>query len=179
MISEALFWSSMDKSGDCWIWMKSKNPGGYGQVNFAGEVGLAHRRAYMLACGPIEPGLFVCHKCDVRLCCNPDHLFLGTQRDNNQDMFAKGRGHVFDGTLIRGTKNSRAKLSPENVSQALKWRGEGVQLSDIAQVFGVKKHAIWCVVHGYTWSHITGLAAQRTDRLPRAKHRTKTGTSVL
>ncbi len=52
----------------------------------------AHRVAYTLAFGPIQPRMVVCHRCDNGLCCNPAHLFLGTAGDNSRDMMAKGRG---------------------------------------------------------------------------------------
>lgn len=65
----------------------------YGRVRVDGKKVLAHRRAYELARGPIPPGMKVCHSCDNPLCCNPAHLFLGTQKDNVQDSITKGR-HV-------------------------------------------------------------------------------------
>lgn len=66
---------------------------GYGQLNFNGAITKAHRLSYAAFVGPITGGLFVCHKCDNPKCCNPAHLFLGTQQDNVADMVAKGRSH--------------------------------------------------------------------------------------
>lgn len=92
------FWPRVDKSGDCWLWTGARMKNGYGVVWLAepiGRMGLVHRVAWELTNGPIPDGLFACHRCDNPPCCNPDHLFLGTVRDNALDMVAKGRsiGH--------------------------------------------------------------------------------------
>jgi len=90
------FWKKADKSGDCWLWTGSKMSSGYGSFNFYGNVQLAHRVSWILKYGPIPigydfHGTCVLHKCDTKLCVNPDHLFLGTNADNVADMLAKGR----------------------------------------------------------------------------------------
>lgn len=84
------FWSKVDKSGECWVWTASKT-NGYGQFLADGKRTIAHRFSYELHYGPIPDGLFICHHCDNRRCVRPDHLFLGTNRDNNLDMIAKER----------------------------------------------------------------------------------------
>ncbi len=88
------FWAKVDKSGDCWLWTGAKTGRGYGAINVlaSGKFGHAHRVSWEMANGIAPPaGMSVCHHCDVPACVRPSHLFLGTAKDNAQDMVAKGR----------------------------------------------------------------------------------------
>ena len=90
----ARFWPKVHRRGlkDCWEWKASVNSvHGYGQIGYQGSMLRAHRVAWMLVRGPIPKGLCVLHKCDNRKCVNPYHLWLGTLKDNTQDMMRKGR----------------------------------------------------------------------------------------
>ena len=105
-----------ERTGDglCWSWKGSKNQAGYGQfrVGRLGRVWSAHRVSWMLKNGDIPPGMFVLHKCDNPGCCNPDHLFLGTAKDNSQDCTDKGR------RAITHRKHTRIrKLSDDQVRE--------------------------------------------------------------
>ncbi|KKL48214.1 hypothetical protein LCGC14_2327750 [marine sediment metagenome] len=99
-----------DPSG-CWLWHAGVTSSGYGAMYVSGKMELAHRIQWELINGNAPGELFVCHHCDVPRCVNPNHLFLGTQKDNIQDMVKKGRrshliwtknnthckhGHLFD-----------------------------------------------------------------------------------
>lgn len=85
------FWVHVNKTDYCWLWTGAV-AGKYGQCRSAPHTKIpAHRYSYILNVGEIPDGLYVCHRCDVRLCVRPDHLFLGTAKDNAQDMVAKGR----------------------------------------------------------------------------------------
>lgn len=88
----AKFWSRVDKSGACWLWTGPTLPNGYGRCTSPTQLdAYTHRFSWEMAHGAIPDGLCVLHRCDVRNCVNPAHLFLGTYADNNHDMRAKGR----------------------------------------------------------------------------------------
>ena len=81
--------------GECWIYTGAVHHDGYGVIGIGrGRQFRAHREAYKTFVGEIPPGLLVCHRCDVPLCINPKHLFLGTPKDNTQDMIRKGRRYL-------------------------------------------------------------------------------------
>lgn len=77
----------------CYLWEGARSESGYGRVYDGSRMWQAHRLVWTQVKGPIPHGLFVCHKCDTPPCVNPDHLFLGTAKDNNRDMAKKGRHH--------------------------------------------------------------------------------------
>lgn len=102
---------SPEPNSGCWLWTGGTvQPGGYGV--FAPRTSpqtTAHRVSWMLFVGPIPDGLQVCHHCDVRLCVNPDHLFLGTSQDNHSDMVRKKRGTRSKYGLPRGVHRSQGR----------------------------------------------------------------------
>lgn len=85
------FAAQTERSDGCWRWKGTHIWNGYGRFGVGGAHVLVHRFAYEQAFGPIPEGMWVLHRCDVRDCVRPDHLFLGTVIDNVHDMMAKGR----------------------------------------------------------------------------------------
>lgn len=92
----------------CWLWTGSWTGNGYGCFWSGSRRYRAHRFSYEVACGPIPRGLGVLHKCDVRFCVNPDHLFIGTKQDNSTDMRIKARGSKSAAGLPRGVWRMRS-----------------------------------------------------------------------
>lgn len=143
------FWAKVDKSGDCWEWIGSQ-PGRYGVFYHNRVAYKAHRYAWELTHGPIPDGLFICHKCDVRNCVNPDHLFLGTHEENMADMARKGRHHDQSGTL-----NGNVKLNEVDV-QAIRARyaAGGISMNQLGAEYSVSNQAVYCMVHRKSWRHL-------------------------
>lgn len=100
------FRAKLRLSNECHVWTGALKDNGYGSFRVSACEGMvhAHRAAWMLEFGDIPPGLYVCHSCDKRSCCNPKHLWLGTASDNQRDMVAKGRQYIpfLDGHCPRG-----------------------------------------------------------------------------
>ena len=139
-----------DTVGGCWLWSGAIIANaGYGNLPIRGKSVAASRAAWMAFKGPIPDGLMVCHKCDVRLCCNPDHLFLGTQKDNMADMTAKGRGVV-----ARGEKSGKARLTDAQVRSIKAQLHHGSTQRGLATKFGVHPATIQSIADGRSWRHI-------------------------
>jgi hypothetical protein len=138
----------IDPETGCRNWQGSTDTAGYGQIHAGKEMLRVHRLAYELETGPIPDGLCVCHRCDNRRCCNPEHLFLGTQADNNADRDAKGRG-----VQRRGERHHAAKLTEDQVRGIRAAYAQGAEQPELAQRYGVDSTNIGCIVNGRTWRH--------------------------
>lgn len=138
-------WTPEPFSG-CWLWTAGVGASGYGVLHHHGHhVSIsAHRAAWEIHKGPIPTHLFVLHRCDTRICVNPNHLFLGIQRDNMRDMTAKGR-------TCMGENNHMSKLTKQDVKEIRASKQFGKQLS---QRFGVTPQTIWYAKRHKTWRHV-------------------------
>lgn len=139
------------KQGEgCWLFTASLNRLGYGQFGISGKVHKAHRVAWRIFQGEIPAGMSVLHKCDVRNCVNPDHLFLGTQLDNMRDCKAKGR--LVLPAPRHGEQNHMSKLTQEQVTEMREHKkktGHGCKL--IAKTYGVSAMTVYRAVTGQSW----------------------------
>lgn len=132
----------------CWLWTGHTH-WGYGDHYFNGRRQKAHRISWQIFRGPIPDGVKVLHKCDTKGCVRPDHLFLGSQRDNIRDMFAKGRQHDRS-----GEHSGRAKLTEYAVKQIRLWYAEGgVTMQQLGAWYGVSLAAINAVIKRRNWQN--------------------------
>ncbi len=140
------FLSSRTEGGknDCWNWNKSTNEKGYGQVMCAGKNIKAHKMAYMIHVGDIPDGVSVLHKCDNPRCVNPNHLFLGSQADNINDMYGKKRAIV----------GSRHKLSKLTEQEALEIFKSKESTAVLANRFSVCAQLVNAIKRKSKWKHL-------------------------
>ncbi len=148
---EERFWPKVNKTDSCWLWTGATWKNGYGVIGQgrarSGNYS-AHRASYVIAHGSIPLGLFVCHTCDVRLCVNPAHLFLGTCAENRQDSVNKGRS-------IYGGKSYRAVLNDCDVRNIrVEYKKGGVTHKALSAFFGVAEGTIQKILEGKSWRHL-------------------------
>ena len=140
------FWNKVDKSGECWLWTASTLGKGYGQFWDGNKRVTAHRFSWVLHNGPIPEGLHVLHHCDVPVCVNPEHLWLGTNADNVHDCMAKGRTSK---VRAKGEQSGSALLTQNDV---LIIRNDHRFHRLIAADYGVARSTIQAVKSGHTWA---------------------------
>lgn len=150
------FWSKVDTSGGddaCWMWQAStvSNEFPYGRFQANYKRFLAHRYSWMITNGPIDDGMFVCHKCDRPRCVNPTHLFLGTQDDNMRDMLEKGR----QPKGAKGELHNMAKLTTEEVMEIRTRYATGdIMRRELASEYGVSLGAVCDIIYRRSWRHV-------------------------
>ncbi|MDN7445926.1 HNH endonuclease [Burkholderia multivorans] len=147
------FWSKVDRRGpdECWLWTAAIHSSGYGKFGAGGKYGktlLAHRVSYEIANGSVPDGLWVLHRCDVRLCCNPKHLFAGTPLDNVVDMMDKGRFRGYDKS---GEANPAARLRKEQVIEIRQLLAVGTSQKAIAERFDISRQLVSAIKCGEVW----------------------------
>jgi hypothetical protein len=142
-------------SDDCWNWTAGKDKNGYGQIKINRKQFRAHRVMYEAVKGSIPKGLVVMHSCDNPSCVNPDHLQIGTNKDNSQDMIKKGRKHlIFGGENQRGEKNGRALITEDDVREIRKRHANGERQVDIAIDYGLTQIGVSKITTRRTWKHV-------------------------
>lgn len=157
------FWAKVNKDGPipahrpelgkCWVWTAS-HAKGYGHLLAKNNKGhpsyiYSNRAAWLLQRGPIRDELKVLHRCDHRGCVRPDHLFLGTCKDNTRDMIEKGRQAKMNGELC-----SNHKLTTAQVVEIRRLKAGGESLVSLAAHYGITKDTVWRISKRRTWKHV-------------------------
>lgn len=155
------FWAKVDKTpghgpnGDCWVWTEFIDNCGYGtgSISLVKGTNKAHRISYILTYGDFDRSLHVCHKCDNPPCIRPDHLFLGTPKDNMDDRTKKGRGFIPTGSLCGAsvfTDDDVIKLRAAYSS------GEYKNVHDMSRTLGYNHQTLRDMLKGKTYSNVPG-----------------------
>lgn len=155
---ETRFWSRIQPSAGCWLWMGVRDPRGYGFIKDHQRGRRVHRVMWELLHGPIPDRMEVCHHCDNPSCVRPDHLFVGTHTDNMRDMFTKNRRQttpaIGRGRHAVGEAHWYSKLTAEKVREIRSRVAAGEAQNAIAAELGLSTGCISGVVHRRTWRHV-------------------------
>lgn len=135
------------KTDGCWLWTSSRSKHGYGHLRWKNKYISAHRASYMLFHGEIQKNLVVCHKCDNPPCVNPDHLFIGTRKDNMQDMIKKGRAH-FVAQYNHPMKKINFDIA-EKIRMLIKNKEKSI--CEISKEFNLSKDYIYNIKNNKVW----------------------------
>lgn len=179
IITEEQFWAKVDRSGGpdaCWPWTANRLAQGYGRFWSDGKSCKSHRAAWEFVNGQIPDGMCICHSCDNPPCCNPAHLWLGTNRDNIADRDRKGRTAKGDRTrsrlypeslprgdehwcrlhperIVRGAARRNAVLTDDDVRRIRGLAGV-ISQDKIAARLGVSQATVSQIIRRKTWSHV-------------------------
>lgn len=136
-----------DTNGGCWLWSLAPTRHGYAQVKREGKTHRVNRLSFLAFKGSIPDGMQVCHSCDVRLCVNPDHLWLGGASENRLDCVSKGRGNI-----PKGSDNGRSKLLLDQVREIRRLCSEGFTQAEVSRMFSIDASTVSDIKRGKSWA---------------------------
>lgn len=126
-----------DPETGCMEWQGASSPTGYGKVRYEGKAQDTHRVSWMITNGDIPAGMMICHKCDNRICVNPNHLFVGTRSDNMRDAWNKGR---LD--MSKALENHPTSIPDASIIRAHELLEQGVPAIRIAAMCGISRQTV-------------------------------------
>lgn len=167
-LKERFFKRFDKKESGCWEWSARKDQCGYGNISHDYKELKAHRVSWTIFKGDIPANMCVCHHCDNPACVNPDHLFLGSHKDNMDDRDRKKRccrgekrSELNRQFGIKGERVYNSKLNADKVKEIVMLRRQGLKFREIADKFGVKHPTVQGILNGRYWRHVTGIKDKR------------------
>lgn len=175
---EVRFWRCVEKTDDCWLWTGPLQTSGYGRLTTDGNKREgAHRLSWQFHYGPIPTGFQVQHICNNRPCVRPDHLTIGTPKENSEYMAACGRSAKGDRNgskrhpeavrsgddhfsrrrpelVLRGSRNGAAKLTEEIVRTMRQQHTAGVSMYRLAKIYSVNHVTVLGIIRRERWKHV-------------------------
>ena len=146
------FWSHVERGEGCWLWTGHRSKDGYGVFQLRPRVpGRAHRVSWYLNFGEIPVGSVIRHTCHNPPCVRPDHLRVGTQKENVEDELDRG-------TFPRGSRHGMARLTEADVLEIRRLAVDGETYRTIATRFGVSHHTVGVIVRRQAWARVGGIA---------------------
>lgn len=147
-------WSKIDvrSENECWVWQGAKTTAGYGVIRINYILKYAHRLTWMLHYkSDIPKKGQICHTCDNPPCCNPAHLFLGSQADNMKDAANKGR---IKEKVHRGITHHTTHLKEKDIRKIRHLGQTDIPHQEIGNYFGISRMSVNDIIHKRTWQHI-------------------------
>ena len=161
------FWTKVDKTDSCWLWTAARFSNGYGAFRVGSQQRRSHRVIWEDLYGPVPTDLVICHRCDVKHCVRPEHLFLGTQADNIADRDAKGHAPMGNRNgmrlhperaahaAARGEASGRVRYTTDEV---LRWREmyatQDWTIRSWADHLGVNHNTLFAAISRRSWRHV-------------------------
>ncbi len=144
------FWAKVDRrsENECWPWLGKPNNQGYGYFMYQRQTYIATRIMYFLHNAKDPNDLMVCHTCNNKMCVNPNHFYLGTSSENQQQAFDDGLSHR------KGELNNRARLWEQDVLEIRRLASLGVSPKELSRRYPIRIRAIRSIIARETWRHI-------------------------
>ena len=145
-IENERFWSYIDikEEDECWLWKGGITTNGYGQFRIGNKKVRPHRVVLEMNVGKLKDGEQALHHCDIKLCCNPYHIYKGTCDDNMKDKVAKNR-------QARGETHGNSKLTEDDVRYIRQLISDGYNNNEISSILNIDFSTVWRIKRGDTW----------------------------
>ena len=139
------FWKKVNKTDGCWLWTGALRPDGYARMGIEKKMYYVHRVSWQLTRGAIPPNMNALHRCDVKHCVNPKHLYIGTDKDNCRDRQQRNP--------VDPERRPNAVMTWEKVFQLRNLHSRGTPTTTLSRLFGIDIGHTWRIAVGQLWKN--------------------------